>query len=167
MMGPLLTGLFAAGVLLCAWVWTRRDAVPLRWSTRLVVGVLLAAMLVPGEAVAAATSWLRAYFGDPEPVLSHAEAAAWIHVLLFAVVAFLLARLRRPIGWAPLAAFLGLLAASTEALQHFSPGRDPSLLDVGLNLAGACTGVALLLMLSRLGLPVWAPLAVDLRREDR
>lgn len=44
---------------------------------------------------------------------------------------------------------LGALAALTEGLQFFASNRDPSLLDVGIDMAGMALGVVLTLWARR------------------
>ena len=65
------------------------------------------------------------------------------HVGLFASMAFL-ARVV-PLRWSVATVFIAALALAllTEALQHFAVHREPSWLDVGIDMAGAALGVML------------------------
>ena len=69
------------------------------------------------------------------------------HFVLFAGMAYLarVPPMSRPVRWIFLAA-LGL-ALLTEGLQFFAIARDPSWYDVGIDMAGAATG----LLFSRVG----------------
>ena len=51
-------------------------------------------------------------------------------------------RLRRPWVWAPVVT--ALYAITDELHQSFVPGRDPSLRDVAIDVAGALMAVAIL-----------------------
>lgn len=76
--------------------------------------------------------------------------SAMAHFVLFCAMAALPAygRGQAALGGAMLLALL--VAASTELLQHFVPGRHPLLRDALIDLAGALTGCALQLRLRSL-----------------
>ena len=67
------------------------------------------------------------------------------HLTAFAILAMLLWKITPDVPWKPYAVLgVGLLVGiSSELLQGLFPGRDPTLRDVGINLAGTALGVAL------------------------
>lgn len=75
------------------------------------------------------------------------------HLASFALLGLALGLARAEAGALLLFAGLALAAAGSEALQEFTPGRDPLLADVGLDLAGASFGLALALVRTRLARP--------------
>lgn len=78
------------------------------------------------------------------------HAPSWIssfaHFALFACLAVVLAA--RPIAWpvARIALALLALALLTEGLQVLAMDRHPRWLDVGIDMAGALTGVVLIFL---------------------
>lgn len=77
-------------------------------------------------------------------------AAEWVHFLIFLWLGLLLwlgrADLRNWKGWALVIA----LAAGAELAQGLTPGREPRLGDVFLNIAGGMAGILLAILLRRL-----------------
>lgn len=159
MLGPALLLLFASTALAFTVYWTQRDHSLLRWATRLALTGLLLALLLPAATIHEITTWLRALFAGLDDTAPSQVGPGLGHVLMFTVVGFLFGRLRPVIGWLRLAAFLAALVVLTEVLQHLSPGRHPSLMDVGLNTAGVLIGLTLLAAARRLGWPPPAPVA--------
>lgn len=119
---------------------TKSSAYGLLWAQ---VCMLLIGTQIPG-------SW-RA---DLEVSL-HAPVgvSSWAHFLLFAGMAFVASW--RPLAWPwrqVVLASVGL-AMLTEALQFLALDRHPRWIDVGIDMCGAVTGLALSLMCVKL-LPV-------------
>lgn len=150
MIGSAVLVLFATGVLLCVGLWTRQDALPLRCATLLMLTVLLLGMLLPADAIAVLRERVMGMFGDWVKDPSGQSAAIWAHLILFTVTGLLVGRLRQHFGWPRVVTFLLALAVTTEAMQYFSPGRQPSWQDVGANLLGISVGLTLLAGLMRL-----------------
>ncbi len=151
MIGSAVLVLFAAGVLLSVGLWTRQDGLLLRSATLMMLTVLLFGMLLPADAIAALRDGLLAVFGHwAEDSPGHSTAIS-AHLMLFTFTGLLVGRLRLHFGWARVVAFLMALAVMTEAMQYFSPGRQPSWLDVGANLLGIVLGLALLAGLMSFG----------------
>lgn len=151
MPGPIVLSLFAAAVLACTAYWTRHDRIWLRWTTRLALAGVLLALLLPADAIAQISDWVWSLlpgFKESDPRQAGSGAG---HVVMFTVIGFLFGRLRPVIGWPSLAVFLTALVVLTEALQHLSPGRHPSLLDVGFNTTGVILGLGLLAAARALG----------------
>ncbi len=157
MLGPALLMLFAATSLAVAVYWTQRDHSLLRWATRLALTGLLLALLLPADAIHTLANWFWALFSVADEKPPGQVGAGLGHVLMFTAVGFLFGRLRPVIGWLRLGAFLAALVVLTEVLQHLSPGRHPSLMDVGLNTAGVLLGLTLLAAVRRLGWPPPTP----------
>ena len=141
----------STGFLLFAWWWSRGHSPMLRWQTAAALALLLVGMLLPADVIDSGKIWAAGLWRDFGSQGADLPAPAIAHVVLFALAAFLLTLLRRTERLLPMAVFLVMLAATTEVLQHFSPGRQPSWLDVGLNLAGAAAGQ----LLSLFGLYIW------------
>lgn len=157
MPGPILLFLFTAAVLACTAYWTRSDRVLLRWTTRFALTGVLMALLLPADTIGQMSAWvwsLLPEFGDSPPGQTGSGIG---HVVMFTVIGFLFGRLRPVIGWPSLAVFLTVLVVLTEVLQHLSPGRHPSLLDVGFNTTGVVLGLGLLAAARALGVAPGAP----------
>jgi VanZ family protein len=104
----------------------------LPWLTGLVTAVILGALFLPAAAV-------------PSVGIDHVDVA--VHVALFgAWMGAAAAEFPRTPLWR-LATVAALLAVGTELLQHFSPGRTFSWLDIASDTVGimACLVVAALL----------------------
>ncbi|MCC5888484.1 MAG: VanZ family protein [Gammaproteobacteria bacterium] len=151
MIGFAVLVLFAAGVLLCVGLWTRHDGWLLRAATLLMVAVLLLGMLLPASAIDVLREAVMGLFGDWVEDAPGPSKAIWAHLMLFTATGLLVGRLRQHFGWGRVLGFLLVLAVMTEAMQFFSPGRHPSLMDVGANLLGISVGLALLATLMWLG----------------
>lgn len=109
----------------------------------LAIFVLFIAVTLSSEAM----SWLRStypVFNKPLSWMEHASPEfGLVHVLLFAVIAFLLRCLWRGARcWWPVATLAGL-AAATELAQFLIPGRNPRLSDLRDDLLGAALGFGL------------------------
>lgn len=105
--------------------------------------------LTPGEIARAA---------EPARPLSSLISDAAAHTFEFGVMAVLVYRLLRsyevraaPYLWAGVLAITALYGASDELHQSFVPGRDPSLLDVASDAAGAVIG----LLAAEVGARTW------------
>lgn len=149
MIGLLLTLSFAVVALVLAWLLTSRQPARVRWMLQIVLGMLLLGMLLPASALQWLQQGLGLLFGDDTAGPPSGMAAVAAHLTLFTLAGLLVGRLRSGVGWLAVAGFLATLAVMTEAMQHFSPGRQPSLLDVGYNLLGISLGLGLLLLLDR------------------
>ena len=145
----LLTLSFSLAVLACAWLLSRRQNRPVRWSLQLGLGLLLLGMMLPAAAVQGLQQWLGPLLGSVAARPSSGLASVLAHITLFALAGALLGRLRGGVGWLVVAGFLAGLSVMTEVMQHFSAGRHPSLADVGYNLFGIGLGLGVLLLLGR------------------
>ena len=148
MMGLLLMLSFSLAVLACAWLLTPQQRPWARRSLLLVLGMLLLGMLLPASAIQWFQQWLGPLLGDDVNAPSGMTAVA-AHLALFMLAGLLVGRMLSGMGWLKVAGFLAGLAVMTEAMQHFSPGRHPSLIDVGYNLLGIGLGLGFLLLLDR------------------
>jgi VanZ family protein len=70
------------------------------------------------------------------------------HAMAYAGAAFLAAAAYG--GWARIAGCLFVYAGALEFLQHFSPGRTPSVVDFAFSAIGIVVGVGALRMLDKL-----------------
>ena len=77
--------------------------------------------------------------------------SSWAHFIIFAGMATVLSA--KPMGWPVLHTLVTTLALAilTEALQFFAIDRHPRLLDIGIDMAGACVGVVLVRVWRRVG----------------
>ena len=109
--------------------------------------------LLPASVSGALSQWLRALLGFTAQ--GSAEAGEGLlrklahfseFSLLGAVLGWLYGMLlAKPFPVAGASIACGILTACVdETLQGFSPGRNPSLTDVGIDTAGAAAGIALL-----------------------
>lgn len=66
-----------------------------------------------------------------------------VHLVLFAVLAILLSQAHPARSWRLKQTILVgfIVAIGSEYLQHFFPGRDPTLRDVAINLSGFTIGL--------------------------
>lgn len=151
MIAWLLLSLYAAGVLLSVGLWTRGDWLLLRIATLLMLALLLLGMLLPAEIVSMLRDEVLRRFGRQVLELPGPALALWAHLILFTVTGLLVGRLRLRFGWPRVVVGLMALAVMTEAMQTFSPGRQPSWFDVGANLLGIGLGLALLAILMAMG----------------
>ncbi|HYO31161.1 MAG TPA: VanZ family protein [Thermomicrobiales bacterium] len=110
--------------------------------------IRIAARFLPALAWMAFLFALSARSRLPTPLgLTADTVAALGHLGVYAVLAVLLWRAIPPGRWNRfrfVLAFLGAMAfgVGDEAHQAFVPGREPSLLDLGLDAAGAVGGLA-------------------------
>lgn len=132
--GGLLIGWLGFGALLLA--FAARDAERNRLVTALIViaCVACAAILLPGDRERALTT---TFLGD--------HAAAGVidtvgHIGVFWIISLAACVIRRRDPWWGRVAFLLLLAAVTETLQLFLPGRETSWSDFHLDLVGIAGG---------------------------
>lgn len=67
--------------------------------------------------------------------------SSWAHFVMFAAMAALVHA--RPLAWSVVRVLAGALALAllTEGLQFFAEDRHPRWLDVGIDMAGAFTGL--------------------------
>jgi VanZ family protein len=108
-------------------------------ATTTVVLVILAGTLMPGSVKAAIEHELW-------------QVVPWsalAHFVLFTTLAWVMTRddLRRMV--APALGLALVLAAGTEWMQQFVPGRHTRLIDVGIDMTGAALGCALALWINR------------------
>jgi len=68
------------------------------------------------------------------------------HFAVHAALAFLVLLAFNEVGWARLMAYLVVLAGATEVIQVFVITRTVNIVDVGYNLAGIGTGIAVILL---------------------
>lgn len=143
-----LTLSFSLAVLAFAWILSHRQGTCVRWSLQFGLALLLLGMMLPQGAV---QGLLGSLFGSVVARPSSGMASVVAHITLFTMAGWLVGRLRSGVGWLVVAGFLVGLAVTTEAMQHFSAGRQPSLVDVGYNLLGISLGLGLLLIQGRGG----------------
>lgn len=105
-----------------------------------VVAVTLFGLLMPG----AWRAEVAGLFPPDIPVLKIG------HLVAFAGLAFLLVRQWQ---WQHVAALGLVFAGATEALQFFAVDRNPSLADVGIDMAGVLLGLTL--RVPSRSLPAW------------
>jgi VanZ family protein len=69
--------------------------------------------------------------------------SSWAHFVIFAGMATVLSA--KPMGWPLLHTLVAALALAilTEALQYLAIDRHPRLLDIGIDMAGACVGLVM------------------------
>ncbi len=65
------------------------------------------------------------------------------HFLAYLILGIIFAVSSHPMHRVTYAVCLAALASGIELLQHFSPGREPSLLDAANSMAGAVIGLLL------------------------
>jgi len=65
------------------------------------------------------------------------------HFLAYLILGIIFAVSSHPMHRVRFAVCLGALASGIELLQHLSPGREPSLQDATISIAGAVIGVLL------------------------
>ncbi len=94
------------------------------------IALLLMGTLMPGPWRAGLEASLHAPFG----------MASWAHAVLFAGLAIAARVMRWRVGQVLLAALV--LALLTEGLQFFAIDRHPRWIDVGIDMAGAGYGLA-------------------------
>lgn len=112
--------------------------------------------LLPGDSSGALSEWVRSLLGSFLPPAQAPGSGHFLrklaHFTEFACLGALLVWLhgmlgRKAASTAALALLGGFLTACVdETIQLFSPGRGPSLKDVGIDTAGAATGIFLLLL---------------------
>lgn len=112
--------------------------------------------LLPGDSSSALSTWVQAILGSFLPPATGSEGGFLLrklaHFSEFACLGFLLSwlfamktgRKSLVLRNALLTGFLS--ACADEAIQLFSPGRCSSPVDVGIDTAGAATGIALLFL---------------------
>ena len=83
-------------------------------------------------------SWYRVLLGTWPPVFQKA-----CHILVFAFAVIPMTRVMPGRVWG-VTALLVAFGATIEALQFLSPERQPSLVDIGIDLAGISLGFACL-----------------------
>lgn len=154
MPSPAVALILASNALVLVVAWHLARPMPSVWRLGflLVVGLLLAGMTLPPEAIRAVAAALHDWWpgpGDSNLVSQNSSAVA--HLGLFALVSAWLCWWRADLrAWA-LVAMLGVLSVATEGLQLLVDGRYASILDVGLNLLGAAIGLAALWLSPRRG----------------
>lgn len=128
----------------------------LMFGSALVVSALL---FLPGEQITGfvgrdGIGWMRRLAG-----YTPWAAAEWVHVLIFLWLGLLLwlgrPDLRNWRGWV----LVAVLAVAAELAQWLTPGREPRVGDVLLNLAGGMTGIMLAILIRR-----WARSLQERRR---
>ncbi len=107
------------------------------------VGVLLLAVMLPSHTL----SWLRSdyrWLGRPLNWIEGLPVPLdTVHVLLFAWVTLCMRWLFPRLRWWQVALCMLALAAATELLQFFAPGREPKIADVVDDLVGVAVGILL------------------------
>ncbi|MGY0633804.1 VanZ family protein [Luteimonas sp. A478] len=109
-----------------------------------------ALLFLPGEQVTGFVG--RDGIGQMRRFAAHTPwaVAEWVHLLIFLWLGLLLwlgrPDLRNWRGWALVAA----LAVAAELAQGLTPGREPRLDDVLLNLVGGMAGIVMAILLRRL-----------------
>jgi VanZ family protein len=103
--------------------------------------LLLVGTQMPGAWRSSIESGLHAPFG----------LSSWAHFIIFAGMATVLSA--KPMRWPVLHTLVTTLALAivTEALQFLAIDRHPRLLDIGIDMAGACVGVVLVGVWRRMG----------------
>ena len=111
--------------------------------------------LLPASVSATISGWvkqlLELLLGAPEtPADGHGLLRKLAHFLEFASLGLLLGwriSMDRQNKWILPTALSGVsVACVDELLQHFSPGRAPGILDVGIDSAGILLGMSLLIL---------------------
>lgn len=89
----------------------------------------------------------------PSYGLLHLIADKGFHVALFCVLAILIWKLLSNPQWKKTRILLAgaVVGSCSEFLQRFFPGRDPAIRDVLINIAGTALGIAVMLIIGRLG----------------
>jgi VanZ family protein len=111
--------------------------------------------LLPASVSGAISEWVKGLLdllvgGDGMPSEGDGPLRKLAHFLEFCSLGLLLSWrfcMSRPEFWIPPAFLSGVSAAFVdELLQHFSPGRAPRILDVGIDAMGVALGTFLLIL---------------------
>ncbi len=93
-------------------------------------------------------SWYGVLVGTSNPVVYeclHFVAEKGVHVILFVVLVILLWKVVPDTRWKTVLILLlgSFIGTCSEFLQRFFPGRDPTVRDVLINMAGTALGIIL------------------------
>lgn len=144
---PALVTLLGGALALVAASWTARGRY--RLVLLLVFGAVLYGVLMPGDTKSSLEQWVLDVFAwRPEESIG----LSWsdlTHFGMFLALGLTLAFARPDLAVGVVLADMGLLAAATETLQLMVEGRQASIADASLDLAGALVGISLIRLLAR------------------